>query len=321
MAGFGESRARAEESRGRQQVADIIAHMDPLTGGTTEQMQALGQWDPELLVQLWGDRAKRLQQAASQEHWVDIPPPERAKPGEQWQQNSITGQKQRVGGGGIQIDTGQKGETKWEETVAAEQARTFTAAAQEGIKARSDLASVDQLDKMIDQIPTGSSALLTDYLKNNWGISLEGADKLQAFNAIISKLTPQQRPAGSGTMSDRDIELFKASLPSMVNSPEGNRRIIAYLRGMAQYTAQIGDLSQQVITGRLDRNKFYDEAAKLANPLADLSRPDAGGGGGLPDPNIPPNPYPDKYDDAKWRVIWDHMTPEQKQLFLKAPAK
>jgi hypothetical protein len=288
---FQQGQARRQETAGRQQLAELLGGIDPNTGiASQEQLSQIAALDPELGQQLFAaaiqarqgaaQEATRLAERAEErrwaledrEQWETIAAPEGADPTKVYQRNKQTGQIEAVGGGGTNITVGGKGETKWEETVASEQAKIFTAAAQEGVKARGNLLSIDQLDKMIDQIPTGASAAMTDYLKSNWGISLEGADKLSAFNAIINQLTPQQRPAGSGTMSDRDIELFKASLPSMMNTPEGNRQIIQYLRGMAQYNAAIGDLSQQVITGKLDRNAFYDEAAKIANPLASVGQ-------------------------------------------------
>src|SRR5690606_8300939 len=85
---------------------------------------------------------------------------------------------------------------------------------------------------------------------------------------LINKLVPTQRQPGSGTMSDRDVELFKRSLPSLWNKPGGNERILSVMRGLAEYKLGQGDIAQQVLGGTMSRQEATEALKRLPNPLA-----------------------------------------------------
>jgi hypothetical protein len=69
-------------------------------------------------------------------------------------------------------------------------------------------------------------------------------------------------------MSDKDLELFKASLPRLINQPGGNAQILSVMRGMAEYTASQARIAEQVVTGAMSREEGVRRLMALPNPLA-----------------------------------------------------
>ena len=122
---------------------------------------------------------------------------------------------------------------------------------------------------------------------------------LQAVQALINKLVPTQRAPGSGSMSDRDVELFTRSLPSLWNQPGGNEKILRVMRGMAEYKQGQGEIADQVLMGDMSRQEARRALRALPNPLAQTQEKD--------DAGTPPEGV--DADD------WKYMTPEERKLF------
>lgn len=72
---------------------------------------------------------------------------------------------------------------------------------------------------------------------------------LQQMEALTSRISPLIRQAGSGSMSDRDLENFRRSVPNIQNSADANRengqRLIAGFRRMNEYeTARVQAMAE-----------------------------------------------------------------------------
>jgi hypothetical protein len=100
-------KAERQLAEGRQDLSQLMGGINLDTGPTSEQIGQIMTRDPDLAQQLYVGAINARAAAAKQEHWVDIPLPEGAKEGTQWQQNTVTGEKRAVGGAGISINTGQ----------------------------------------------------------------------------------------------------------------------------------------------------------------------------------------------------------------------
>ena len=68
-------------------------------------------------------------------------------------------------------------------------------------------------------------------------------------------------------MSDADLELFKRSLPRLINSREGNRMIVETLQGVAQYDIERGRIAQQLQLGQITQQQAYEAYNALGDPL------------------------------------------------------
>lgn len=172
--------------------------------------------------------------------------------------------------GASQVNIDQKTEGEFDKELAKKQAVTLDTMATEGMNARAELGVIDQLDGLLagqGGTLTGMSGMLARY-----GIGGENVSDLQAADALINKLIPSQRAPGSGSMSDRDVEMFKASLPSLWNTPGGNQLILGTMRGLAQYKQAQGDIAQRVMIGEIDRKEAIKMLRELPNPLEEFRK-------------------------------------------------
>ena len=174
------------------------------------------------------------------------------------------GTANKIGGGGVSVSVGSdKGISKFAELDA----KALAEVSETGMSASRSLAQINRLESLLSNVQTGIGANVKQ-IAGNFGIQTEGLGDIQAAVALINALVPAQRPAGSGPMSDADLELFKQSLPRIINAPGGNQIIIDTLRGIAQYDAMGAAIVQ--------RYRASDQSADArAIAFAELSnRPD-----------------------------------------------
>jgi hypothetical protein len=171
------------------------------------------------------------------------------------------------GSGGTNINLGdQEGAfaKKTGELLATEAAEIIN----QGAQASRGMAQIDTLEVALQQAPQGFVGNLAS-MAGSLGIQItENMPELQLAEAIISQLVPQQRPPGSGPMSDADLELFKRSLPRLVNSVEGNRMIVETMRAIAQYDIERGIIARQVQLGQITPQQADEAYRALPNPVA-----------------------------------------------------
>jgi len=191
--------------------------------------------------------------------------------------NTIT----KVGGAPqVVVNSGDKGANKFAELDA----KTLVDVASTGMQAQRSLGQLSRLESLLEGVPTGAQGALK-LLAGNFGIKTEGLDDLQAAQALINSLVPQQRPAGSGPMSDADLELFKQSLPRIINSPNGNQIILETMRGVAQYDKMGADIVQRYRNNEITQAQAFAELGTRPDPFAglNLGAPAQQGGGMTPE--------------------------------------
>jgi hypothetical protein len=170
--------------------------------------------------------------------------------------------------GGQQVNIDQRaqgaGDKKAEEAIVERFAKVW----EDGDSARTDLAHIEQLRSMGDKVKTGGVAAIQGYLAN-WGIKLgDNVGVVEAYSAMIDRLTPQQRVPGSGATSDFDARMFKGSLARLVNTPEGNKLIIDTMEAQARDKMARGDIAARSFAGEITRKEAIEEMRKLPDPLA-----------------------------------------------------
>tara|TARA_Y100001938_G_C8082758_1_gene430150 strand:+ start:8 stop:1063 length:1056 start_codon:yes stop_codon:yes gene_type:complete len=69
----------------------------------------------------------------------------------------------------------------------------------------------------------------------------------ELFSAVTDYLVPRMRVAGSGSTSDREIELFKSTVPNLGRTPEGNLVIAGGLEALFDYNKKRGILADKYL--------------------------------------------------------------------------
>jgi hypothetical protein len=168
------------------------------------------------------------------------------------------------------------GKDPFAEAASKKQAEDFSDIKKSGDNARRTLKDVTRLGSILERSPGGLEAGLK-LAAGNFGINTKGLTDLQSAEAIINRLVPQQRPPGSGTMSDADLDLFKKSLPRIINQPGGNKAIIDYLKGINEYLIKEGEIASEVLNKKITPAEGDARLMSLQNPLELFKNSAAGG--------------------------------------------
>lgn len=154
--------------------------------------------------------------------------------------------------------------------MAEAEADQFASFIEVGTAANRNLVQIGRLEQLLDESPQGFGGAARLFL-GDLGINTEGLTEAQAARALINQLVPQQRPAGSGPMSDADLALFMQSLPRIINQPGGNARIIETIRQINEYDATLGRIAQQAAmgpeNGGISRQQARAAVNAMNNPL------------------------------------------------------
>jgi hypothetical protein len=156
--------------------------------------------------------------------------------------------------------------------------------------AQQTLARLDTLDDLLARIETGKLAGVKKTISEvgqALGIDVEGLNETQAFQALTNQLALQMRNPSTGAgmpgaMSDRDREFLLQTVPNLLNTPGGNKQIIAFARVLAKRSQQIAALARDYRRrngGKMDDN-FIDELEQwsASNPLFNQGESGQGGG-------------------------------------------
>jgi hypothetical protein len=185
-----------------------------------------------------------------------------------------------AGGTSVNVNTGPS-ETAFSQETGKIIAQEADSVAQQGAAAQRSLGQLNTLEQALLNSPAGAGGAIAN-MAANIGIKTEGVENLELANAIISQLVPSQRPPGSGVMSDADLALFKASLPRLINTREGNQLIIDTMRNIAQYDMQRGEIARGMQLGQITPDVAFTRYGALGNPLSAFQN--QGGGGATPPP-------------------------------------
>lgn len=165
-----------------------------------------------------------------------------------------------------------KGETKFSEKAGEAEAKRLSENADQGQAARVAAGDLDRLEELGAAIGTqGAVANVKQTFgpyANALGIKIDNLDEIQAFSSIVSRLAPTMRPPGSGATSDFEFKQFINALPQLSQTTEGRKLILDQMRAMNTYKARVGEISEKVLTGELDRKVGLEQLRGLGNPLS-----------------------------------------------------
>lgn len=195
------------------------------------------------------------------------------------------------------------GDKKYQETMGAKEAETYNNILEGGRTALVTMGDLNSLEVGLQKVPTGGFEPLKAQFANyaaSLGLDVQDAQQLggsQAIQAIVARIAPRLRVPGAGTTSDKDLALFMASLPTLANSPEGNRLIIQTLRAFSQRAVQEAQIVNDGNAAGLPRSQIRKNLLALGPVITDeqaktIFRPGQGAQQGLPrfDPRAAPVP-------------------------------
>jgi hypothetical protein len=202
-----------------------------------------------------------------------------------FQVSTKTGRVSEVGGGGATVNVGGQ-QDPFAIEAAKGQAKVFSDIAAAGSTASRNLQNVKRLENTLDRVETGGTAAFKQFA-GNFGIKTEGLDDIQAATAIINKLVPEQRAPGSGPMSDADLELFKQSLPRIINTPGGNKKIVEGLKEINNYIVKEAKIANDVLSKKITPEEGRNKLLELGDPVQDFFERNQGASPGSPRVQLP----------------------------------
>jgi hypothetical protein len=174
------------------------------------------------------------------------------------------------------------GQDDFQNKLAGAEADQYVAMLQGGQAASRNLVRLQQAENLLANVETGGGAAIRQQL-GEFGISSDGLSDIQAAQALINSMVPDQRPPGTGPMSDADLALYKQSLPRIINQPGGNAIIIETAKAINQYDLQLAQIAQAAASGQMTRDQARQAVASVQNPIdgfrAALGQGGGGGGG------------------------------------------
>lgn len=207
---------------------------------------------------------------------------------------------------------------KFYENLDKKNAEMFSTLSDSGMNGRSRLAQLGQLEGLLQQSPSGAEAGLKLWL-GDMGINSEGLDSLQATRALVEKMVPEQRQAGSGPMSDADIVMYRRSLPSVMNQPGGNELVLGTAKAIAEYDIKMGEIADAVADRSITPSEGRKRIRELENPLSGYTEKMRKLRGTNTNGKTPPRaPAPPSAPQAPSGVdpnLWRYMTPEERKLW------
>ena len=168
----------------------------------------------------------------------------------------------------VNVDT--KATGKGQEALQTKMAEQFVEMFTAGNTAADDLRTVTEMRELATRVKTGPEAVAKQFA-GRWGIKTEGVSNIEALNAMINRIIPQQRVPGSGTSSDFDSRMFQASVPALMNTDAGNQLIMDTMEGASRNKMMRAEVAGKVISGQLTVQEGVKETLALQAQARALS--------------------------------------------------
>lgn len=193
--------------------------------------------------------------------------------------------KELAAAGKTEVNVDTQGQNAFAKAGGQAVAKRFEKLSEEGDTGTQDLALVGQLRDLGNTIQTGAPAAIQSTLAK-YGIKVgDNVGAVEAYDAIVDKLTPTQRVPGSGATSDYEGRMFKNSLPTLMKTPEGNAIVQNTLAGLAQYKIDRAKIAEAALAGDIEPKEALKQLRALPSPYDNFKK--FAKGGFKADPNSP----------------------------------
>jgi hypothetical protein len=220
-----------------------------------------------------------------------------------------------------QANAANAADRRFMEGTAEQQSRTFQELVNGAGESNQVLGRLQQLETVMRDLPSGIPGWFAQQAARlNLGPQ---ATQYQVAAALLEQLIPGQRQGMPGAVSDRDVDMFRRSLPRLMSSPDGRRMVTETLKSVSEYQIARGDVAMMAQNGDITRQQALRQLRQLPNPFARFNEyqdrfaaeqaQQRGGAGsparGAPQSNIPPPPP--GIDPREWGA----MRPEDRALW------
>ena len=89
-------------------------------------------------------------------------------------------------------------------------------------------------------------------------VSPQEADNVQLFLGLTNHIAGQLRVSGSGSMSDKDLDTFKSTLPRLVQTQDGRVKAAAFLQNLSDRLVDEHDFAQQYFRRGVNGKPAYN---------------------------------------------------------------
>lgn len=263
------------KSYGFQVVGDQLYRTNPQTGtvepmGVTNPKAALDMQSQRLDIQkkereLQGEGAQPL--TAEERTAIGIPEGQAAY-------KTRTGEI-KFGPAGTKItnapvfDT--KGESKFNETLGASQAKRWDGYIAEGDQAQTRIADIQTLRETSRRLGSqGSQANMKSLIgpyAESLGIKVDGLSDIQLYESITNRLAPQLRAPGSGSTSDIEFKGFMRAIGPLSNTPAAREMILDTFEAASRNDLARSEIATRLASGEIGRGQAEKELRSLPNPM------------------------------------------------------
>lgn len=161
-------------------------------------------------------------------------------------------------------------ETSFSKEAGKVTANRFNDLVADGQKSKQMMSDMTTLLDLGKGIGTGKGAQLKAVLgpyAQAAGIDVTGLPDIQAYEAIVNRVAPSLRVAGSGAQSDYELKNFLKSIPSLGNTQEGNELATAVMTGLTQNKVQAAEISSRALAGEITRTEAEKQLRELPDPM------------------------------------------------------
>lgn len=148
--------------------------------------------------------------------------------------------------------------------------------AEDSAKASEDGVFLGRMGDLLGVVQTGKQTEVLEKVRELTGLTLDpNTDNVQALKAAVNYLAPRLRVPGSGAQSDRELNNFIQSIPSLAGTPGGNKLILDTLGGIIEHRKQRADVALQWQVGDISAKEAQERINALPSPFVNLPKPAA----------------------------------------------
>ena len=250
--------------------AQQVINLAPKTERSFDQdkfMSALAQYNPLEFAKIQSQT-----QRSEKESFRPMTADEKKQaglPADKPYQISTSGKIQDIGTGPLVKNVVGGEISPFDKKVQEKIGESYVSMSDAGKTARRNIGDLTRIESLLEKTQTGLGAS-AKLFAGNLGIPTKGLSELQAAEALINKIIPQQRQPGSGPMSDADLDLYKKSVMRIINQPGANKLIIDSSRAINNYIIKEAEIANLVINGKINREEADRRFAELGNPVQEF---------------------------------------------------